>query len=259
MSVIALLGPLHAATPMPEVHQGVTFCNGLAHHPLQAIRAVFRLITGAAMIPLLVNIARPLDCSGEWLSTGIQCGSGAHLGLVAASVTLFLVTSIMLIGRASDSLLSWHRDYSCSHSDVMFGTVCVSRHPTCTDQVCVHDSNGRSDNLASRAHGRAHMWMLLARVIMVLVYAIAQASNAAALLAVLWTVSVAMIYAIVTLQPFLHRVVNYYFAAFTFLFAWATFCTTMLQLRGHPEVMMMLPAAMLLSTLHAHSPVHTES
>ena len=51
------------------------------------------------MIPLAVNILRPLDCTSTWLATGLTCWSGAHLGLVAAGVAIFAVFALITLAR----------------------------------------------------------------------------------------------------------------------------------------------------------------
>ena len=72
---------------------------------MQTFSSLLRACTGVLMLPLSVNMLRPLDCSTAWLATGLQCWRGAHLGLIAISFAIFAAFSLIVLSCACELLI----------------------------------------------------------------------------------------------------------------------------------------------------------
>ena len=69
-------------------------------------RSLVRLCTGALMIPLFTNLARPLDCGRTWLASGLTCFAGGHAAVVSLSMAMYaLVGALVLAGKHTDTCI----------------------------------------------------------------------------------------------------------------------------------------------------------
>ena len=98
------------------------------------------------------------------------------------------------------------------------------------------DCDAKSDRYASKPHGRADFWVQLCRLALVLIMELQASVGAVPLLLVMWLCAVTAVYAYMSYQPYHNAIVNRALNAVSFIYCWACFCVTLLQIRNRPQV-----------------------